>query len=1542
MTRATITTVLALAIFGCGDDDPVETPPASDLDASTADAHADSGPGLEDAPPPTDAPDAPELDAPTGDDADAGPPPPPPETGPGLGIDWDAVEPGATPDYDPDDNSWFAMGWPNDRYRKADGHLDLSRIPNPGSDLVGQYLEHGEAVMDGFGLNGSVYFRFSDALDVASLPDVHASREPLSVVQLVNVTPGSPRYGERMPLRFRFYSGGPDPYYRSNTLVFRPVFGLPLSEAETWCAVVTRGVEGADGRYLQPAPKFAEELLSEPTLAPLVAWLSDSDLHRADVAVASCFTTHDPTAELRAVRSFLADDEPPVVDFVVEPLAHNEFHGTYLAPNFQAGEKPYDKDGDLRFGADGLPIVQAWETLRFLLLVPHDEPTPETGWPVVLYAHGTGGDYESCRGTSAELMADGHALLCIDQPLHGSRGPEGGEPLTDEELITYSFNFLNAPAGRMSFRQSAIDTITLTQMVASGRFDLAPADTLSGEGVLLDPARVSFFGHSHGALSGALVLAVEPLLTGGVLSGGGAGLINTILLRKDPLDIAAFVVAVLQVEAAAFDEFHPMLSIVQMLVDATDSVNYAPFWLNPHAGGTPKHVFVTEGTSDHASPQITGDTLGAAAQLPMLLPIAKASLAHELLGLTPEAGPAIGNVTTSDGPRTAAMRQWQDGTHWVAFQRSEGRASWRTFLRTLADPGVDPEIGIGDLTVAFAAPIAVGEGCADAGTLEGSALPALVIGNTSLATDELSSPSVGGEGTRDQVFRFVPEVHGVYYFDIDIPPKGKNDPPTGPDRMYVLTDCADPGGSELGSTGNNMTLELTAGVPVWVVADGTSPPHRGAFEILVSSECAEQDCGDRECGSFGCGSCGTCAGGQICTPDGFCEAAAAGDTCADALAIGALPFDHVGDSRLHAADYHYEKGWCPGFNAKYGQGSSDVAYAFTAPAAGVYTMTLDAHFDASLFVVTDCADIAGTCLAAHRSGSGQERINVTLEQGEAVFVIVDGAANSINRQGWYRLRVQECAPTCGADQPCGSDSCGGSCGECLAAERCVDETKCDPIPYLCTPAAVCEEVLEGDTCGKPFVVDAIPFSASGSTEELQNEYSYGGGQCPGSSKSWGHNAPDAVYTFVPAEAALYDFTLSASFDSNLYVVEDCGAIGSSCLGAHQVEKKNGGERVLLQLDAGQTVVVVVDGASSSSQKGTYTLKIDTCVASCEGKDCGSDGCGGSCGGCPATQQCNNTQCGTKTGDTCGKPRGVGKLPYTHSSGTGNFTNAATNTCAGAPEGSGDASNDVTYRFEAPATATFAVRLEASFAAQLVVTSDCADVAGTCVTQTAGEAPPVELELDLEKGTKVYLTIDGDAAAPDEASGNYTLKVWQICVPDCTEKDCGTNGCGGSCGSCAAPTDVCGPEQKCVTPGQEPGGSCATAIAIDATALPVTLEGSTEESGNYHAVADDACPGWVGKGWMSNDIVYSFVPPSAGEYVFSVSPEEFDAALYLLSDCSVAVTPETCLAAWDGRAPDTLSVVLQAGEPVHLVIDGASNEENEAGAFTLTVTPPAAE
>ena len=606
---------------------------------------------------------------------------------PGLKIDYDANT-GVSPRYQPNGAGWTATPWPNDRHRSSDGTLDLTNFPNPDNiDLLVQYLAMGTEVLDGWGLNGSVYFEFDGPLSVEDLPDAATTKNNRkAIIQLVNVTQGSTRYGEQMPLLFHFYESGNDIYYASNTLAMRAVFGFPLAEGETYCALVTRAVTDSNGRYLSRPSAFADALANDPSLAPLNAWLPDSLLLAEDIAAATCLTTQTATRELRKIREYLDTvPVPDIAEIVYEGATKKffEFQGTYLAPNFQSGTKPYDTEGgDIVFDDAGEPIVQSLESVRWLLMIPTAYSKPAGGWPVVLYAHGTGGDYQSCKGIAEYIMNQGLAMICIDQPLHGIRSWVDEPSML--ELVLYSFNFLNPRSGRSGFRQSAIDTMSLARMVSNSVFEIAAGSTGFEHEVELDPGSIFFFGHSHGGLSGALVFGIDPLIRAGVLSGAGGILIQTILLRKDMVDIEVLVQNALGVSDEQFNSHHPLLTMIQMLIDATDPINYAPYWLNPKPGGLAKHVFVTEGEQDEATPYLCTDAMAGAAGIPLIEPVSHDSIPHLLAGLKTYELPVAHNVTTAAGEkRTAGLRQWKNGNHWVALESAEAIDLWSSFFRAL-------------------------------------------------------------------------------------------------------------------------------------------------------------------------------------------------------------------------------------------------------------------------------------------------------------------------------------------------------------------------------------------------------------------------------------------------------------------------------------------------------------------------------------------------------------------------------------------------------------------------------------------------------------------------------------------------------------------------------------------------------------------------------------------------------------------------------------------------------------------------------------------
>ena len=128
--------------------------------------------------------------------------------------------------------------------------------------------------------------------------------------------------------------------------------------------------------------------------------------------------------------------------------------------------------------------------------------------------------------------------------------------------------------------------------------------------------------------------------------------------------------------------------------------------------------------------------------------------------------------------------------------------------------------------------------------------------------------------------------------------------------------------------------------------------------------------------------------------------------------------------------------------------------------------------------------------------------------------------------------------------------------------------------------------LPGEDCGNAIGIGTLPFSASGTTCDYQDDYAPPCCQLPG--------APDAVYVFVPSRDLCVDVDLcGAAYDSAVHVFEDgpghsiaCNDDG--CGYASQLSH--------FELTGGRTYYFVVDGWSTGC--GGYTLEIRECPPPC--------------------------------------------------------------------------------------------------------------------------------------------------------------------------------------------------------------------------------------------------------------------------------------------------------------------------------------------------------
>jgi hypothetical protein len=832
-----------------------------------------------------------------------------------------------------------------------------------------------------------------------------------------------------------------------------------------------------------------------------------------------------------------------------------------------------------------------------------------------------------------------------------------------------------------------------------------------------------------------------------------------------------------------------------------------------------------------------------------------------------------------------------------------------------------------------------GSNCSD--PLIVGALPWSGSGDTKLTTANFATETDAcpgalnayGAGSNDHVYQFTPEVSGTYTVTVT----AEFDSLT-----YVATDCEAIGTTclaavdEIGAGVEEVLFQGFAGERVYVFVDGWSNGSNvsGPYTIDVSEPCLP-DCGGKVCGPDSCGtSCGTCAAGNSCTPEGdecIDNTLIQGNTCVNPFEFGAAPGSVSGDTIGASNDYNVPaEGGCEGTSSTLGLGSFEQVWRFELQSSGVYTILLEAEFDSALYVVGDCEAMSDTCLGA-KDANGPETVAISGQPGDVIFVIVDGYSSTTNLVGTYDLSISApCVGSC-EGKNCGSDGCGGNCGGCDEGEG------CDP-----TGQCLLYADLPGNTCDNPVKVLTAPASISGETTAATNDFSFDGGDCPGLSSARGGMSNDRVHVFTAEVAGVYTFGLDATFDTVLYVADDCADVAGTCRGAE--DKVNQVEYVLVSLQAGETVFVVVDGWSDySNTNGEYTLSVsEPCTPTCEGKTCGDDGCGSTCGTCQPGYACNASQAcdadDAVPGNVCFNPLFIPTAPYEVEGTTMGFNQNyffGGTSCDGETYGMGAASNDVAYRFTAPFTATYTFRLLGDYDSLLYVVDDCFDVDATCHGASDLYNGAVEsVAVSMVSGQTVFVLVDGFSNSTNY-QGSYTLSVDEPCIPICGGKQCGADGCGATCGECTG-DDICDGAGQCLDAASIPGNVCANPYTISAGDVVL---GDTTGASNAFSFETEACLGaYGGKGGASRDLVYRFEALTDAVYEVTLN-SDFDAAIYVVEECGDV--NESCLAGVDGAilGDETLSFTALAGQDYFVIVDGWSNTTDLYGTYTLTLAEP---
>jgi len=594
-----------------------------------------------------------------------------------------------------EEEGFYDHPYPSDTRVTSAGAPDLSSFYSPVNVLLLDDVADAIARdIRGFSQSAAVYFRFTAPLDAAVLPgSPEESVEPEATAFVVDVDPGSPHRGERWPVEVTFYEDG-GRYFVSNMLALRPPLAMPLRAGTTYAAVVTRGVRGIGGEPALPEPAFDALLGEAPpsgreaeweAMQPLAALAREQGFD-GDLLVATVFTAADHLGVMRRVRRWLHEQVPaPVASEwirVAGPeggLAH--YTGRFEMMELLSGEAPFMSPGEgvILFDDAGDPLPGRTVSLRFALTIPAGE-APPGGWPIALYAHGAGGDYQSFADAEGIWAARaGVAMISIDNPMHGDRNPDGSDFV--DYLVQLAV--LNPAAGREMYRHGIVDHVQLARLVTTEGFAV-PADVSHTEAPIgFDTSRLAFVGHSMGSQIGTMLVAVEPLLQSAFFSEGGGGAAEAMVLSTGSgIDLEAMVALVLGIDLdeEPLGPDHPVVGLLlQTLLDPTDPLAYAYGAIRDPADA-PVSIAMTEGLEDDQTVPTTIEALAAAYGIPIVEPVAQASRAHELWGIDSVPPPAQGNVTLGPEPVTGGVVQLPGHGHYGLYDDTAVQAVFREWL----------------------------------------------------------------------------------------------------------------------------------------------------------------------------------------------------------------------------------------------------------------------------------------------------------------------------------------------------------------------------------------------------------------------------------------------------------------------------------------------------------------------------------------------------------------------------------------------------------------------------------------------------------------------------------------------------------------------------------------------------------------------------------------------------------------------------------------------------------------------------------------------
>ncbi|OGQ87225.1 MAG: hypothetical protein A2289_23455 [Deltaproteobacteria bacterium RIFOXYA12_FULL_58_15] len=619
----------------------------------------------------------------------------------------------------PGSDEFWDLPFPCNLRRKDDGSFGFSDWPGTAyADIVPQWLKTADLrIRGGFGLTSGVFVRTSGAIDATTLPASAAeSLNNDASVFLLDIDTDSPFQGERIPIDVSFLADGDD-YSPDNLIAAIPVPGFVRQPNTLYALVITDDVRDTHGKRIGRSLAFHEgfEDTGDATLKvvssfkSLRATIKDAvDLDT--VAGAAVFSTFDPTVTMRRLAAWAESRETPRLveawQATDEYESYQVLTARYEAPLIQGGERPYSSFGEGRFvwGPNGAPVVQETQAVRLALTIPKT-PQPPGGFPLMLYLHGSGGDWREAidRGPKDEvpsaataplgtgpaewLARRGVATVAFDFALHGDRM---SPPDTSGLKLYNILGNIDATIDNFTFAPIEVLNVSRLMLETSVNADLAPTLDAGGaaDGMIrFDPNRLTGMGHSMGATLGVPWCGLDPRVQGCLFSGAGATVIDVALGAHEPLNLKALFDLVLGfTDGKGLHRAHPLLHSLQHLWDLVDPGPKAQYvTVSPYPGLAPRHIMMTAGVRDsYFDPN---------AQAAIAVPLGVTLVGEEVEPTLPDALRLAGRHTqpffplaNNLGGKTAAVVHIaapHELGHYVNFNQEGARHQYTCFIASV-------------------------------------------------------------------------------------------------------------------------------------------------------------------------------------------------------------------------------------------------------------------------------------------------------------------------------------------------------------------------------------------------------------------------------------------------------------------------------------------------------------------------------------------------------------------------------------------------------------------------------------------------------------------------------------------------------------------------------------------------------------------------------------------------------------------------------------------------------------------------------------------